>query len=306
MPMRRLTTGLALAGTLLLCGCSTLNRGPKADTTARHSRWDGRQPTSASLVAYLNENSRQVQALRCEDVTLDCKAGSDSGAIPTARLDCQKPRCFRLTGRAVGQPVVDIGSNDQEFWYWIGKADPRVFHCTHEAVARGGVRMPFPFQPDMVMCALGIAEYDPAKQYQVNVQPRTVELIEAVQSPAGKPLQKITIFQRAQATGHQPQVLGYMLRDQQGHEVCRATVTDVVHDARTGVELPRRIQFNWPAEKLEMKMKLDGLRVVPPEPDRLASLYSRRNLASNPGFDLERWQQDSPTGRVERVTNPPR
>src|SRR5437870_4026971 len=124
MSMRLLTTGLALTGLLLLNGCSTINNkdGRRYDTAARHSRWDGRQPTAASLVAYLNENSRQVQAMSCQDVTLDCRDDKQSGSA-AGRMDCQKPRNFRLTAKVVGQPLVDIGSNEQEFWFWLGKAD---------------------------------------------------------------------------------------------------------------------------------------------------------------------------------------
>jgi len=306
--MRLLTTGLALTGVLLLNGCSTINnnKGGRYDNpTARHSRWDGRQPTAASLVAYLNESSRQVQALSCQDVTLDCRDHNQSGSA-AGRMDCQKPRNFRLTAKVVGQPLVDIGSNEQEFWFWLGKADPHVYHCTHEAASRGGIRMPLPFQPDMVLAGLGVADHDPNGQYDVRIQAKTIELIEPARSPEGKPVQKVTIFQRAQATGHQPQVMAHVLRDMQGQEICRATVTEVVHDPRTGVELPRRIQFAWPARQLEMKMKLDGVRVVAPDAQLAASLYSRRNLSSQPGFDLERAQSDSPTGQVQRVTNPPR
>jgi len=307
MPMRQLTMGLALTSVLLLNGCSTFkNRDNDRDKgVARQPRWDSRQPTPAGLVAYLNENSRQVQALSCQEVSLDCRADNQSGSA-VGRMDCQKPRNFRLTARVVGQPLVDIGSNEQEFWYWIGKADPHVFHRSHEAAARGGIRMPFPFQPDMVLAGLGMADRDPSGQYDVRVQARTVELIEPARSPEGKPIQKVTVFQRTQATGHQPQVMAHLLRDMQGHEICRATITEVVHDPRTGAELPRRIQFNWPGQKLEMKMKLDGLRVVPPDPQLAASLYSRRNLSSQPGYDLERMQSDSPTGQVQRVGNPPR
>src|SRR5437763_1124057 len=155
--MRQVKTGLLLAGVLLLSGCSNINPRPKG-TADVGRRWDSRQPNSATLVAYLNDNTRQVQAIQSVDVTLDCRQGSQKGAIPYARIDCQKPRNFRLTGKAGGQPLVDLGSNESEFWYWIKPAQPYVFHCSHEGLARGGVRMPFPFQPDMILQALGMSE----------------------------------------------------------------------------------------------------------------------------------------------------
>lgn len=307
--MRQVMTGLALTAVLLLNGCSNMPNNKKihgGESAARRPRWDGRQPTADTLVKYLNENSRQIQALSSPDVSLECRADNQSGNA-TGRLDCQKPRNLRLTARVVGQPLVDVGSNEQEFWYWISKADPPyVVHCTHDAMARGAIRSPFPFQPEMVLAALGMTEYSPEKQYNVQVQQRTIELIESTRSPQGQPVNKVTVFNRSQATGNQPQVIAHLLRDASGREICRATVTEVTHDQRTGVELPRRIQFNWPDQKIELKMKLGDVRVVPPDPQLAASLYSRRNLSSQPSFDLERAQADSPTGQVQRASSPPR
>jgi hypothetical protein len=305
--MRQVTLGLALTAVLLASGCSGFNNNSRPrDNVSARTRWDGRNPTAASLVAYLNESSRQVQALQCTDVTLDCRQGKQSG-VASGRMDCQKPRNFRLTAQVVGKPMVDLGSNENEFWYWISQADPPyVFHCSHEALAKGGVRMPFPFQPDMVLSALGIGEFDPAKQYDVRTQARTIELIETTRSPQGQPMQKITVFNRSQANGTQPQIAAHILRDAQGREICRASVTEVVRDPKSGSELPRRIHLVWPDQQIELKMKLDGIKTVPYDAQLAQSIYSRRNLASQPSFDLERWQADSPTGHVQRVGDPPR
>jgi hypothetical protein len=303
--MRRLTLASALVGLILLAGCSTLNKpNPHGtgNTTAR-PRLD--RPTAPVLVAALNENSRRVPALQCTDLTLDCRQGRESGVV-SGRLDCQKPKNFRLTARVVGQPAVDIGSNNEEFWYWISKAQPPyVYHCPHEALARGGVRMPFPFQPDMILAALGMAEYDLNKQYEVKVQARTIELIENTTSPQGQPIQKVTVFNR-NPSGDQPLVAAHILRDQRGREICTASITHVSRDPATGAELPRRVRLVWPDQQIELKMKLDEIRVVQPNPQLAQTLYSRRNLASQQSFDLSRWQLDEPTGQVQRVGDPPR
>ena len=57
---------------------------------------------------------------------MDCKQGNELPIGLDALLACQKPRDFRLKGSIGGKQVVDIGSNDDEFWYWIseiGQAD---------------------------------------------------------------------------------------------------------------------------------------------------------------------------------------
>ena len=153
--MRQVIFGLGLGAALVACGCSGFqnNRGGYGPGVVR---FDTRQPTAASMVAYLNDNARRIQGMQC-DVTLDAKGPDGHGGTQSAAvggtMDCQKPRNFRLMGKVVGQPQVDVGSNNDEFWFWIPKADPRVNHCSWEAVARGGVQLPFPFQPDMILGA---------------------------------------------------------------------------------------------------------------------------------------------------------
>ena len=85
---------------------------------------------------------------------------------------------------------MDIGSNDSEFWFWISKAEPvpYVFHCGYQELARGGVDMPFPFQPDMIVADSGFSiigvllndgTNDPFKSltgYNVGSQPSGIAL----------------------------------------------------------------------------------------------------------------------------------
>jgi hypothetical protein len=303
--MRQVTLGLAavaLGGMLLLGGCSGL--GTRKDGSASRDRIDTRQPTAESMVAYLNRNAQKMQGLQVADVTLDCKAGNESGVV-SGRMDCQRPRNFRLTAKAVGQPMADIGSNGTEFWYWIGKGSPYVFHCSYEALERGGVALPFPFSPDMILAALGMAEYNPAGRYEVKVNPRTVELIEAT-TVQGQPVQKVTVFNRNPATRDQPVVVAHILRDGQGREVCSATISEVRFDPTTGAVVPRRIRLYCQADKVEMKMKLDGIRVAPIEPGLATTLFSRRNLASRPAYDLALRRPDTAAGQVQRAGFEPR
>src|SRR5204863_1660276 len=76
-------------------------------------------PPVEKLVGYLNDNSGRMQSVRYEDVTLTPIQGNNSFNL-TADIMVQKPRNFRMMGRALGSPMVDLGSNDHEFWWWLG------------------------------------------------------------------------------------------------------------------------------------------------------------------------------------------
>ena len=92
-------------------------------------------PTAAELVAYLNDNAHLVQSVKSTEVEIQAKQGSESIGL-TGQLFCQKPLNFRLRAVLAGQPTVDIGSNDNEFWYWISQAKDednvaRVHYCSY-------------------------------------------------------------------------------------------------------------------------------------------------------------------------------
>jgi hypothetical protein len=297
--------GLALGLLPVAAGCNLINphRPPVQQAT-------GEVPTADKLVVYLNDNARKVQAVQSLRVEMDCKQGAGLNT-QSVGLDglmvCQKPRNFRLKAKVVGQPAVDIGSNDQEFWYWISKAEPPyVYHCGYDELARGNVNMPFPFQPDMLIMALGLAEYDPAKKYEVKTYDKTFELVEQTVSPQGQPIKKVTVFNRTDVgrpgpgqTG-QPQILAYKLKDTQDHDICTAVVYEAqgvrAADGQT-VVLPYKVKLSWPDQKVEMTMWLRDLQAVNIEPDRAGRLFSRQDLADLQGFDLARRTVDgAPAG----------
>src|SRR5438105_786312 len=88
------------------------------------------QASSVEMVRYVNENARRIKSLTFTSVSLRVSQDDNIGTVE-GRLDCQRPRNFRLTGKAADLPAVDLGSNGKEFWYWISKAHPPyVYHCS--------------------------------------------------------------------------------------------------------------------------------------------------------------------------------
>jgi len=305
--MRKILLGLGLSALILSNGCSGLqnNRHPSGPAATKVR---APQPNAVAMVGYLNENAQRMQGLTFTSVSMRASQDGTVGSVD-GRLDCQRPRNFRLTGKAVGQPIVDLGSNSEEFWYWISKADPPyVYHCSYTDLARPDVYIPFPFQPDMILAALGMAQYDPSRPYEVrvNTAARTVELIEPAKSPQGQPVQKITVFRSGPVREGEPVVVGHILRDAQGKDICKATVTHAQTDPATGAVVPRRVQLVWPKERIELTMKLEGLKVNAIDTRDTASLFSRGNLSRQKSFDLARREVDGATSQLERVGIPPR
>ncbi len=293
--MKRLRPVVALGLVAFLGGC---NHTPWARTSAPAPglQLASANPTAAELVGVLNDNARKVQALECRDVDLDCTADRQSVGL-RAIVFCQKPRNFRMNAKVMGNVAADMGSNDREFWYWISRAEPPyLFHCSYEDYYRGLARLPFPFQPEWIIEAMGIAEYDPNKPYEVVPSSQGVDLVEQTVSPQGQPVRKVTRLVRR---GNQWQVAAHLLVAANGRDViCAASVAETRQDPATGAVLPRVVQLDWPAERMRMRMRLDQVSVNPPSlaPNRTPPTYfvrpSWRDVQS---YDLARGL-DAPGG----------
>jgi len=283
--MRPITAWLLITLVLVLSGCVWDNH----DNSIRKDdvrQTFGPPPQASALVKYLNDNSARMAGLTAK-VALDCKMDRQSVGID-GLLACSRQRNFRLKGDVDGNPVVDLGSNDQEFWYWVkDKQTPYLYHCSYADLARGTVRLPFPFQPDMVLTALGLGTYDPGRNYRVNPSSRFLELIEDTVTPDGKTVDKVTVFNRMEVRGTEPQVVAHALRTKQGQLICTATIKRVTIDSASGAIVPQHVVVVWPVEKVQMEMRLQNIRVAGFDAARADSLFSRRDL-NIPSFDLAR------------------
>ena len=103
-------------------GCSLLPGGVRDNIKPPPAANPGLKPTVASLVEYLNQESSRVQNLRAK-VDIDAKGGGQSIGL-SGFIAAQKPLGFRLMADVLGKSAVDIGSNNDEFWYWISQDKP--------------------------------------------------------------------------------------------------------------------------------------------------------------------------------------
>jgi hypothetical protein len=293
---------LGLGALLLLAGCNQfqpLRGGGAQQQAVAVSR---EKPTAEALVRYLNDNAQRIQSLDCSELDLDAKQKAEAVSL-RGWMVCQKPNNFRMGARVVGNQELDMGSNAKEFWWWIPKGDPRLFHCSYEDLSRNQVQLPFPFQPEWIMEGFGMAQYGAPENYTVNVTQNAVELIEQAKSAQGTPVRKVTVFSPTQAQGNAPQVTGHLLQDASGKTtICAAYITEVQRDPSSYAVVPKRVRLVWPQEQMELKLTLRGLTVNQAIPEqRAAKLFTRPVMANVKSYDLVRGA-DQPEGQTLRRT----
>jgi hypothetical protein len=283
-------------------GCASLNgsRDPKSTVGPVASQ----TPSPQNLIAYVNSNAARVEAVEATDLALEVKAGSQGGGL-SGTLYCEKPKNFRLRAKAVGKPVADFGSNSNEFWYWVSQDNPPyLYHCNYNDLARGDVNLPFPFQPDWVLECLGMASLNaPADNFRVERKGDKFELFERATSSTGKPVTKVTVFRAGTTYGNEPQIKEHRLLDDRGQVVAIAEVMSVKRDTGVGATVPSHVVLKWPQQKLEMELKLNGMRVYPTTAitQRNPDIFRRESLRDLPSYDLARKSLDGQPSGMQRT-----
>jgi hypothetical protein len=262
-------------------------------------------PTEAELVSYLNKTeSPQQKIVAFTSDSLYIETTAQGSRIPTIRGDliCEKPKNFRLRGRALGMDQIDFGSNPERFWFWIKESpDPHIFHCSYEDFEKG-TPLPFPFQPEWVLQVLGMGDYGDAANYKVTEKAQTFELSEET-TLQGKPVKKIIVFSKFIAEVPKSQILEHRIVDGQGKVISSARIEKVARDSKTGIIYPEKVTLEWPAEQIKMRLELDRVKLNQPSNSAdIARFYTLPNWSGTRQVDLGRINtRYQPNSRIQPV-----
>jgi hypothetical protein len=270
-----------------LVGCETFRWGLfRSDPPEPTSPPPGGVPTAAALVDYLNESSRRVQSIRCTDIDITASSGIQSFSL-RGQMMAMKNRNFVLTATALGSPVVDLGSNDNEFWFWSSKADPPYqFYCSYKDFEEGRVRqLPFPFQPEWLLEVLGMGTYGSPEKFTVEADNKSIRLIEKTTTPQGLAVRKVIVMNRRRIeSGSTPQITGfYLFDDTNQREICAAQILEVQRDLVAVV--PKRLALSMPAQGAKLTMSLRNINV---NPQLNVASFTRQPLQGVQSYDLAR------------------
>lgn len=297
---RRLSLGLLYCTSFtLLAGCNLLGPRPEKPDAKPPPVPTGQvgRPTAEQLVGYLNSQAELLQSISTQDLTIDVRSPAANVGLDGGSLLCQKPRYFRLIGKKFGSQEVLVGSNEERFWFYVKRApQDALFHCAYTDFEKGAVDLPFPFEPEWVLEALGMAVVTPGPNFKVDEDKATYRLVEET-TLRGQKVRKETEFYKGTARGEQPQVKSRTLYDGQNRVICRATVKTVTRlpvagrDGRQAVvACPQVVKLEWPAQETQLDLDLGRVKVN----ERLSMEAFQMPRLGSKQIDLAR---DKPTSR---------
>lgn len=304
--MRTLRLPLVAMALTLAVGCTWMRNQVGINNTPRPTG-EVKPVTSEQLVGYLNTQASRLQTLTYGETRLVAREGLLSYTL-RGNLAASQPRNFRLTGQggAMGGKV-DLGSNQQQFWMYVDAptTNGMFVFASHKDFEDGKAKLPgnIPFEPDWVMQALGMTEFDTKIPYTATVQERerTYTLSWSALTPNRVQIRKEIVFDADDAPDPRPQVRKHIVRDAKGKVICTAEIKSARKfevgpaDPQTArvpiIKYPTHVVLRWEEQKFEMDLTLDSAQVNQHLNDEHSRrLFNRPNIPGATPIDLARYE----------------
>ncbi|MCE9608447.1 MAG: hypothetical protein K8U03_26485 [Planctomycetia bacterium] len=227
-------------------------------------------PSTGDVIQVVNANSALIRSLYTTDAVM-----SVPGA-PSLRANLALERQKRLRLRAetaLTGAEVDMGSNDDVFWFWVRRnPPPTLYFCRHDKFAASAAKQVVPVDPEWLLDAIGLATFDPYHQHSTPQKNRNGkwEVRTTLPSVNGSaPMTKVTVVDDARGF-----VLEQHLYDERGTLVASALASRQWRDPATGAIVPQVIEINWPSTQFSLKFDVRSWTVnnIPADPAQLFTM----------------------------------
>ena len=237
------------------------------------------QATLDQIMGAVNTNTARVQTYNSSAARIS------TPGLPALRANiaASGSQQFRLKADTILTGTeVDLGSNAQEFWFWMKRSQPpALYYSSHADFAASPVRSVLPIEPTWLVEALGMATFDPNAQHSGPrlIRPGQLEVRTDVQRPSGN-MVKITIVDSTRAW-----ILEQHIYTSQGERLASAVARNHRFDPITGVSLPTKVDVQIPQAQLNLSIDVSDYQV-----NRMVGdpnlMFARPNYEGVPAVDL--------------------
>ncbi|MHB1556350.1 MAG: hypothetical protein ACYC61_02600 [Isosphaeraceae bacterium] len=295
-------TWLLTALVVGLTGCRAANTGslaPRSRPSLAHKSFD--------LDAFVAEHNRNAESIQSLQARSSITANSRMSYGLDGQIAMERPRNFKLELTSFGNTKGDIGSNDEEFWFWFTNKDDRsIYWCKYADVPSSS--LPVTYQPDWIIEAMGLQPIsrEEASQIRVHdgVEPGTSILTFPVVRDRGEPYSREMIVGN---TDHRIRRLILFSERPKREPIAQATLgsyaaygtsaavatntrdLDASAGANRGAKsyLPQELKLEWKRDQIALRVTLKQVQINQFDHARSADLfvepttpgYQRRNLA---------------------------
>lgn len=243
---------------ILLCCCLVVTGCKSLFNTHEPSRAGNftAPGSAAEMVTVLNRNSQPIQNMESDNVDITVTQGGQPFGL-SGKLAFQKGRNFRMVATAIASTEADMGSNEQEFWFYMKRNDPPdLFFCSYNDLPNAQVKLPI--QPDWVAEALCVQELNPA-EYEMRTVRAGVELIKRVNNNGEQVFKGVLVANAGPMAGR---VILHRLFRANGQEIWRAEISEYQLERDVGnFAIPYMVKITCPEQKVMIELKLKSCKV---------------------------------------------
>jgi hypothetical protein len=208
-------------------------------------------PTLDEIIYAVNANTSRVQQLHSDSAWLTLPGLP--GGIRT-NISLERELRFRLKSKSIVGPELDIGSNEELFWFWAKRApEPVVFYASHRDFAASPNRGMFPVDPTWVIEAMGLVQLDPGGRHEgpFRLDDGRVEVRTRLSRPSGEITRVLVIDDRY------GWILEQRLSDATGRPIASSRTSGHRYYESAAVALPHRIEIEMPDAQLSLTLQVN-------------------------------------------------
>ncbi|MGQ9769327.1 MAG: hypothetical protein ACUVQG_02120 [Thermogutta sp.] len=235
-------------------------------------------PTFEQIATFVNANSSQIRTIVADQATLS------SPGFPTLRSQIvfERPWRLRIRGEtSLSGLELDVGSNDELFWFWVKRNEPPAFYfCRYSDFDNPAspARRIVPIDPRWLVEAVGITELDPNAPHEGPIPLAGGRLEIRTKRPALDGIMtKVTVVDARYGL-----ILGQHLYDSQGRLVVSALSYDHRREPVSGLVLPRVVEIAVPQSGMSLRLNLGNARINEP----ISNPSLTWNMPVYPGFTM--------------------
>lgn len=273
--------GFLAAMALSLPGCMSMRGWMRSDPMAGQPCVLPPDATKEQIVEHLNLNVSRTHGWRSTSV------GIKMNGWPSAQGDLavQQGHRFRLRVTSLPGLMLDMGSNEELFWFWARDAQqPGVLYARHEDAGMASRQLNMPFEPQWLMQAFGVLPYHAdLMQMREGLTTGTAQLESNHTLDNGWQVRRIVVVDRCRGY-----VREHTLWDgsPRGQIIASAVLSKHFTDPQSGVVLPRRIDLSSPQSGDSVSLDLGNVMVNPPPADE--RLWQMPDMPNAPSINIGR------------------
>jgi hypothetical protein len=270
-------------------GCRALTNGSLAPSPRPLAE---RSFDVEAFVASHNANANRIHSLTAKP---SIRVAGRLSTITEGRLAMERPRNFKLEMRKLGSTMADIGSNEEEFWFWVkGNEDKSIYWCNYKDLPSSSLAVSY--QPDWIVEALGLKPINPdeaaaIKVRTTNTEPGTTALVFPPSRSGGESVRhEIIVWNKTKKIKEHRIYAGKtntLIAQAEINRVKEVEIGSTETNDRDTCYLPDSVKLDWKREQLVLDVNLQEVEVNQFDSTRSANLfiepktpgYARVNLA---------------------------